>query len=285
MTRQPPSLEPHVSSFCATCFVVSVDVGAHLAGVGGDPVLAGLEWPVLADPAGNVANGAAGVRADIAAALPGGGCGGGVVGRGNRLRGEFVRFSWPPFFCLGPAATTRHAGICGGLCIHRLFAVRRAAAKLVADQLWPAGPAPARDTQPRWRHPGLHGDSLPLCLSAGADRAVRARCSFDGSGPPAGCAAGAAHSRSRPAAGPAGCGCRRRAGFDGDAGRLWRIQLLWRSDFHCGHLQGLAGDGQPHGGCATGHRLVAGGGCPAKDRATRAKADAFCKRPGRPCRL
>ena len=83
------------------------------------------------------------------------------------------------------------------------------------------------------------------------------------------------------AAGAPGHGRRRRAGADGDAGRLRRRRVLRPGHLHHRHLQGLAGDGRPH------RRGAAGDACCwwwwrcCCGRAARAAAPALCRRPRR----
>ena len=181
---------------------------------------------------------------------------------------------------MGLAAAAGHARLCAGLRLHRLFAVRRAAAKRAALGFWVARALAARSAQPGRRGAGVHGGALPVCVSAGAHRLVGARRAFDGSGALAGRAVVTPHSRGRLALGAPGRGRWRGAGVDGNTGRFWRVQLLWHPDLHCRYLQGLAVDGQPHGRRAIGDGVAGLCRGAVAHRAQRSKAHALCRWSG-----
>ena len=184
---------------------------------------------------------------------------------------------------MGAAVAPGHAGLRGGLRLHRFPAVQRAFAGGPARGLWLAGPGVSRGAQHRRCHLGVHFLALPLCLPASAHRAGRARRAAHGGGAAAGRAAVAPGAGSGAAAGTPGRGGRRGAGSHGNPGRLWRGQLLRHPDLHRRHLQSLAGHGQPHRRCPARHALAGHRGAAAVAGAPGAKALAVCH-PARPAR-
>ena len=179
---------------------------------------------------------------------------------------------------MGAALATGHAGLRGGLCLHRLPAIQRPAAKRHSGHVWAGGPRVSRGAQCVGR--GLRADAraLSLCVFAGPHRVVRARQPSDGGRTLAGRAVVAPHSAGCFAAGASCHCCGHGLGLDGNPGRLWCVELLWHSNLHGRHLQSVAGDGQPHRRRTTGHLAARGGGGHVGGRATRAVAPAFCKR-------
>ena len=178
---------------------------------------------------------------------------------------------------MGFAPAPGHARLCGGLCLYRLFAVQRPPANVAAPSQRAARCLVARHPQPVGRRLGAQPEPVPLCVFAGTHRLDRARHPADGGGPFAGRALVAAHLATGPALGPTSHCSGYRTGADGNLGRLWGGELLWRANLHRWHLQGLAGDGQPGGRSPTGHQLAAAGGLDAQARAIGPIAFALCQ--------
>ena len=191
-------------------------------------------------------------------------------------------FPGPPQLRMGLAAAAGHAGLCRGLCLHRLPAVQRP----VAD----AGCAPSFGLQgrvfPEVRSLGgaawvfifsLYPYVYLLARTALSERAGHLMEAARLLGAPL----RAPHPPGRAAAGAPGRRGRRRAGPDGNAGRLRRVQLLRHPDLHHRHLQGLAGHGQPHRRGAAGDAAAGRGGRAAGAGAPGAAAPALRSRAAR----
>jgi len=150
------------------------------------------------------ADGIAGLRAHHRGAVPQRGPGRGAGGHGHGQRGNAVRFPGSPRVRVGAAAAAGHAGLRGGLRLHRFPAVQRAAAGGFARDFRPAGPGVPGNPQHAGCDLGVHLLALSLCVPAGTYRALRTCIAADGGRAPAGRAAVAPHPRGGAAAGAPG---------------------------------------------------------------------------------
>ena len=260
------------------------DCGLHVAGGSGLCVLVavgGFKGCCRANFDGDEQHGIARLPLDHGAPVCDGrdrGGAGGLVRSGGR---DHVRVSGAPSVRVGLVAAPGHAGLCGGLRIHRFSSVQRPAANGGARRAGRGGPGVPRDPQLGRRGLGVCLFLVPLCLLAGPHRTGRACGPFDGGCPFAGCSFGSPHAGGGLAVGPPGRGRGRCAGADGNAGRFWCVELLRDSDLHGRHLQGLVVHGQPHRRRAAGHHAAGAGGPAPVPGAPGPEAHAFLHNAGR----
>ena len=183
---------------------------------------------------------------------------------------------------MGTAAAAGHAGLCGGLRLHRLPAVQRPL------QVWlrefrPARPCVPRNPQHAGRGLGVHLFALSLRVPAGAHRAGRARRPAHGGGAPAGRAAVAPHPRGGPAAGAPGGGAGVALALMETLADFGVASYFGIQTFTAGIYKAWLAMDQPHGRGPARHRAAGHGGAADVAGTPGPAPHAFC-RAARPAR-
>ena len=145
--------------------------------------------------------------------------------------------------------TSRHSGICIGLCLYRRFAIRRAGTGLAAGKLWLAkqtGLLVPGNSLARWCRCHAHTRPLPLRLrthpggvSGAIDHADRSGAEYGTQAPKCICTSFAS---TRAPGNRSGC----RTCINGDSCRLRHGFIFWRADLHHRHFQCVVLAGRPY---------------------------------------